>query len=254
MGDENQAKLKIPPTAAPNFNGVSSQVSGEKSNRLTSIASTRSVTQESSTKPSILKRSSSLSLVNNSRREISSDPVAAANEMWAKEDAAEAQIEPAISTSRARQDEGFKLGDDKVHLRLKNGPSTIALRGSSIVVRADIHEADKISKVTDETRSDEGVYTTAREAQVPSDDRKEERHPQNQEVIDLSEQEVHFGKKVTNGSESQESTLVSDSLINQIKSWQTTKVSEPMSYRTKTDTYDSEQESDKEKDSYDIYD
>ena len=238
-GDKNPPNAKILPVPAINSkvtnDNVSSQVSGEKKTGLTSVLT-------SSTRPSILKRSGSLPSVNNSGREVLSDPVAAANEMWAEKDAAERLNKTADSASKARQ------GEDKVRLCPEDEPSS-----TTLVVKAEVHDADQIRTV-DETRSDEGVFTTARETQVPPENGTEERHPQNQMVIDLSEEEVQLGRKATDGSESKESTLVSDSLINQIENWQTTKVSEPMSYRSKTDAYDSEQESDKEKDSFGLYD
>ena len=56
---------------------------------------------------------------------------------------------------------------------------------------------------------------------------------------------MHLGKKVVEGgSETKESTLVSDSLTNSIGSWQNAKISNPMEYRCNTDTYGSDNEPD----------
>ena len=222
LGTFKPARCKIPsntntPTAIiPKITeNISSQVSGEEHTGITPISS-------ASTRSKSLRRCGSLPSVSFGRRGLSFDPVATATSMWAEVDA-ENQNKAEDGASEAGR------GEDSI----RHEPNSC-----SVMVKAEIHRADNVGTGDDD-------FVTAQEAQVPSNDGTEERHPQNYLIVDMSEKEVQLGKKVVEGgSETKESTMVSDSLVNSIESWQKAKISNPMGYRCNTDTYDSDNEPD----------
>lgn len=216
--DKNPVNAKIlPDTISEITRNVSSQASGEKYIGLTPVSS-------SSTRPSNLKRCGSLPSVSFGGRGLSFDPVATATDMWAEVDAAEKRSKTEDGASEAGR------GEDSKRHSPANEPTS-----SRIIVKAEVHKADNAGTGDD-------VFVTAQEAQAVPDVGTEEHNPQNNLIVDMSEDEVQLGKKVVEGSESKESTLVSDSLINSIGSWQKNKISDPMGYRCNTDAYGSDNE------------
>ena len=206
----------------------------------------------------------------NKEKELSADPVAFASKMWAERDAKERQVSPVsasvdpVSAANARwaeRDADKRQSDTRVHFVRDDSSKLKAIKDNSVTVKAEIHRADDINKGDEEGEINEGAYVTVPETEESLTVSVKDHHPQNQEIIDLSEQEVKFGKKTTGGLETSEDTEISNSLINQIASWQVTKISHPMEYRTKSnelsvsdsDKRDSE-DSDHESNTFGLYD
>ena len=153
---------------------------------------------------------------------LSTDPVSDANAMWSQYD------------SEQKQEAAKK--------RLREGE---VAKSNMIQATAEIHHfgPDKRRDMDDDNPGE--TYTTASAFIEQSPGSVKDSHPQNQEVIDLSEQEVRFGKKNLVDAESMEDTVEEKPETDQ--KTLAAGISDPMKYRDRKDFSHSESDNDEQR-------